>query len=150
MKNILDYTLIVLFLIFIIFQIQIPDFIAVYIDTPFGIGIVAIAAFYMFFYTHPILGILGLIVAYEILRRSSLKTGKYAIPAFLPSQEKRDITYQNMNSPSLTGANPSAGSGKTLEEQVIADMAPIGNTNKPNIVSTSFKPLNETTIGTPI
>lgn len=131
----LDYILIVLFLIFLVFQIEIPEFLAGWIDTPVGIAVVVIVAFYMFLFTTPILGVLSLVVAYEILRRSARQTGNYAIPKFLPSQEKRDTQLSALNPPQAT----------TLEEEVVAVMAPIGVSGGSTAaaVETVFKPVNE-------
>jgi len=131
----LDYILIALFLIFLVFQVEIPEFLAAWIDTPVGIAVVVIVAFYMFLFTTPILGVLSLVVAYEILRRSARKTGNYAIPKFLPSQEKRDTELRAMNPPQAT----------TLEEEVVSKMAPIGASGGATgaAVETVFKPVNE-------
>lgn len=134
----LDYVLIALFLIFIVFQIEIPQFLAEWIDTPVGIAGVIIVAIYMFLYTTPILGVISLVAAYELLRRSSLKTGKFAIPMYLPTQENRDVKMEVLNAPVV------ASQANTLEEEVVAKMAPIGvsDTNLA-VIETTFRPVNE-------
>ena len=137
----LDYVLAALFLIFIVFQFEIPPTLASYIDTPFGMAVVMIGAIYLFFYTTPILGVLSLIAAYEILRRSARQTGNYALK-YLPTQQSRDRTLTAMN----TGvAAPPAGSGETLEEQVVSKMAPIGVAapGGDEYIETAFKPVVE-------
>jgi hypothetical protein len=137
-ENTLDYVLIVLFILFLVVNVEIPQILAEWIDTPVGIAIVIIVAFYLFFYTNPILGVLSLIVAYELLRRSSKKTGKYAIPQFLPSQEKRDTQLQQLNP-----TQPA-----TLEEDVVSKMAPIGVSDKGiGYIETTFRPVNENLYG---
>jgi hypothetical protein len=139
----LDYVLIILFLLFILLQIEIPQVLAEVVDTPFGMGIIIISALYLFFYTNPILGVLGLIAAYEILRRSAKQTGNYGFK-YLPSQESRDRQFTQMNSSDIVGAAPAAGSGETLEEQIISTMAPIqGAAKNTDYVETSFKPMME-------
>lgn len=136
----LEYVLISLFLIFIVFQIEIPLFLAEMIDTPIGISTIIIFSFYIFLYTTPILGVITLIAAYELLRRSSLRTGKYAIPLYIPSQEKRDNKLESMNEPIVQSQM------NTLEEEIISNMSPIGVSNKPlTLIETSFQPINENT-----
>jgi hypothetical protein len=129
----LDYTLIVLFLFFIVFKIEIPEFLAKWIDSPIGMTVIFVFAIYMFFYTNPVLGVLALIVAYELLRRSSKKTGNYGIRQYLPSQQKRDIQLKKMNPAKTT----------TLEEEVISKMAPIGVSDPGMDILTTFKPAAE-------
>ena len=134
----LDYVLIALFVLFLVLQIEIPAFLAEWIDTPVGIAAVIIVALYMFLYTNPILGVLSLIVAYEILRRSSKKTGRYALTQLLPTQTTRDTEMRAMN----------PAKSATLEEEVVAKMAPIGVSNQSGgVIETPFRPVSEETHG---
>lgn len=134
----LEYVLIALFVLFLVLQIQVPSFLAELIDTPVGIAVVIIAALYMFLYTNPILGVLSLIVAYELLRRSSKKTGRYALTQFVPTQSTRDTEMRAMNPSKET----------TLEEEVVAKMAPIGVSNQSGgVIETPFRPVSEETHG---
>ena len=134
----LDYLLIALFVLFLILQIEIPAFLAEWIDTPVGIASVIIVALYMFLYTNPILGVLSLIVAYEILRRSSKKTGRYALTQFLPTQDIRNTEMRAMNPIKKT----------TLEEEMVDKMAPIGVSNQSGgVIETPFRPVSEDTYG---
>lgn len=134
----LDYVLIALFVLFLVLQIEIPAFLAEWIDTPVGIAAVIIVALYMFLYTNPILGVLSLIVAYEILRRSSKKTGRYALTQFVPTQTVRDSEMRAMNPPKSS----------TLEEEMVDKMAPIGVSNQSGaVIDTPFRPVSEETHG---
>lgn len=136
--SILDYILIVLFILFLVLQIEIPAFLADWIDTPLGIAVIIIISIYLFLYTNPILGVLSLIVAYEILRRSSKKTGKYALTQFLPSQTTRNTEMKSMN----------PKNNITLEEDIVSKMAPIGVSNvSGKEIDTPFKPINEEVYG---
>jgi len=135
-ESTLDYILIALFVLFLILQIEIPAFLAEMIDTPVGIATVIIVALYMFLYTNPILGVLSLIVAYEILRRSSKKTGRYALTQYLPTQTTRDTEMRAMNPVKKV----------TLEEDIVAKMAPIGVSNQSGeVIDTPFRPVSEET-----
>jgi len=135
-ESTLDYILIALFVLFLILQIEIPAFLAELIDTPVGIATVIIIALYMFLYTNPILGVLSLIVAYEILRRSSKKTGSYALTQYVPTQATRDGEMRAMNPVKKS----------TLEEDIVEKMAPIGVSNQSGeVIETPFRPVFEET-----
>jgi len=89
----------------------------------------------MLFYTTPILGVLTIFVAYELLRRSSngLSRAKVPIVRHTPSQPKKDMEMKKMN-PTVE---------VTLEEEVINKMAPVGkSTVSEKVVGSSYKPVN--------
>jgi hypothetical protein len=52
---------------------------------------------YLFFYSNPILAILYIFVAYELLRRSAAFTGRVAMIQYTPTQQKKDNQMQKMN-----------------------------------------------------
>ena len=64
---------------------------------------------------HPILGVLGIFVAYELIRRTSTKT--IAMVQYTPEQPKKDLEMKRMNPPKE----------RTLEEAMVAKMAPISD-----------------------
>jgi hypothetical protein len=101
------------------------------VDSTFGIIGIFIVIIYLFFYANPILAILYIFVAYELVRRSSEITGRVSIIQYTPSQANMNVEMVKMNpKPYLT-----------LEEDVIANMAPIPHNGKP--VDTTFKPVAE-------
>jgi len=67
----LEIVVFVLFVIYLVFQVQTPSFLMPYISSPLGIAVVLIITLCVFFYTNPVLGILSLFVAYELIRRST-------------------------------------------------------------------------------
>jgi hypothetical protein len=87
----------------------------------------------LFVYTNPILGVLYILVAYEVMRRSSSNKGntKAIIMEYTPSQATKDVSMHNMN-PVVE---------KTVEEEVIEVRAPIGKPQPTEYVSTTFKPV---------
>lgn len=129
----LEVILFILFVFYLVFQVKTPAFLAELISSPVGMIVVLCFAIYMFLYTHPILGILSIFVAYEIIRRSSLKTGKVVLAQYTPTQPKIDAEMQSMNPPKE----------RTLEEDVVEQMAPIGKSEPAGYVMTSFKPVAE-------
>ena len=136
----LEITTLAIFAIYIIFPFKTPGFLANTINTPIGLLFILIVTLYLFFYTNPILGVIYIFVAYELLRRSSLvksKGGDAYMVKHTPSEEKRQVDMVKMNPTHKT----------TLEEEVIATMAPSQNFNKDMSFSSDFKPVAERIAG---
>jgi hypothetical protein len=103
-----------LFVIYIIFDIDTPLELAKLVDTQLGNVVVALLGLTMFAAAGPIAGILGLLVAYTLIKRSSLKTGGVLLQSENKAEEiKMDMLKKFNDFP------------KSLEEEVVADMAPI-------------------------
>lgn len=138
----LEMAVLVIFIIYIILPIKTPLFLAGTVNTPLGLVIILIITLYLFFYTNPVLGVLYIFVAYELLRRTSLvKTGivkadNYMIE-YTPNEEKREID--------MIAMNPRVG--LTLEEEVVATMAPAQKFNLNGDISTGYKPVVEKVTG---
>jgi hypothetical protein len=128
----LEILLFVLFVVYIVFSIPTPFFLIPLLDSPLGLGIVIITTLYLFLYTTPILGILSIFVAYELLRRSCNVTGKTQIMEYTPTQVKKDKYMKEMNPPTHV---------LTLEEEIVKEMAPIGKSDPSTYIDTSYKPI---------
>ena len=133
----LEILLFILFVVYIVFSIPTPDFIVPFIDSPFGLGIIIIITIYLFLYTTPILAIMSIFVAYELLRRSSRVTGKTQIVEYTPTQLKKDKYMKEMNPPTQV---------MSLEEEIIREMAPIGKSDPTTYMDTSYKPIADKVI----
>ncbi len=72
--------LIVLFVLYILLDIKTPENLAFLFDNIFGQIVVILGALALFLNSHPVVGVLGFFVAYEIIRRSSVASGSHAIP----------------------------------------------------------------------
>jgi predicted membrane protein len=132
MKNPLEMVLLVLFIIYLVFPVNTPAFLAPMVDSSLGmVGIFAVVLF-LFMYSHPLLAILYIFVAYELIRRSTQVSGRTAYLQFTPSEEKRSANMQAMNPPQE----------ETLEEAVVSQMAPVPHTST-DFLETEFKPLAE-------
>jgi hypothetical protein len=128
----LEIILFIVFVVYLVFQIPTPSFLIPVIDSPLGLGIVIVTTIYVFFYTTPILAILSVLVAYELLRRSSLITKmEYPISPYLPTQYKKDVVIKQMNPVKKV----------TLEEEVIDVMAPLGKNDTTTFIDTSYQTL---------
>lgn len=129
MKNPLEMILFVLFLIYLLLPISTPRLIAPFVDSAVGLTVIFALILFMFFYSHPLLAILFLFVAYELVRRSSWVTGRTAYIQYTPTQAKKDAAMRAMNPPQEM----------TLEQDMVAKMAP-QRTVDADDYDTGFKP----------
>ena len=120
--------LIVLFVLYILLDIKTPENLAFLFDNMFGQIVVILGALALFLNSHPVVGVLGFFVAYEIIRRSSVSTGTYAMEQYMPTEEKKSDEMQKMNTYK-----------KTVEEEVIDNMIPL--VGPPDNTVPSYKPV---------
>ena len=113
--NIGENILIGLLSVFLVIGNPIPQPLHSMIDTQMGIVVVIIVALSLFAFS-PVLGVVGLLVAYQVIR----KTGTFAIGMYAPSEQKKWKTSEkDYNRPI-----------DSLEQDVIRTMAP---TVEPNL-----------------
>jgi hypothetical protein len=129
----LEIGILILFVIYLVFDIYPTDTMAKYIDTPFGMASVLIITLYMFISFSPILGVIALFVAYEVIRRSAKINNRVAMIQYTPTQERKNVELAEMNAPQPT----------TLEEEMVATMAPIGKSSIISYQTSEFKPVAE-------
>lgn len=106
--------LVVLLVVYITFNIETPPFLADMIDNVYGNVVVMALALSLFFKCDPIVSVVGLLAAYELIKRSSEKTGTAAIQKYLPSELKKGKHFSAFNQFPVT-----------LEEEVVSEMAPL-------------------------
>lgn len=111
-RNISQLVLIILFLIYLILGLKMPDSVANIIDSTIGKIVVCIAALLLFGYSNPILGVLGILVAYQLIKSSSEKTGMAALEQYYPTEEKKWSPF-----------TPTHQFSYTLEQEVVKQMA---------------------------
>jgi hypothetical protein len=128
----LEIVLFVLFVAYLVFQPDTPKMLVPVVDNLFGTILIIAVALYLFLYQHPVLGILSIFVAYELIRRTSVKT--VAMLQYTPEQPAKDAEMLRMNPPKE----------KTLEETMVEKMAPIGNGG---VVLSDFSPVSENVHG---
>lgn len=132
----LEIILFIVFVIYILFPINTPDFLIPIINSSFGLALILVATLYLFFYTTPILAVLAILVAYEIIRRSN---GNHVMKSVMnnisnyttPTQENKDDKMLEMNPVKV----------ETLEEEVVHQMAPVGKSDPSTYIETSYKPI---------
>jgi len=137
----LEVATLVIFVIYIIFPFKTPFFLSGIVNTPIGLVVVLVLALYLFFYTNPILGVVFIFVAYELVRRSSLvkvaAADNYMVRSS-PSEAERVFEMKQMNPAHVV----------TLEEDVVANMAPATVFNHSDAsVGYGFKPVAEKASG---
>jgi len=103
----------ILFIVYLIMGYKMPEPIASLIDTVYGKIVVVVVALVLFSYANPILGVLGFIVAFDLIRRSSVSTGTFALDNYVPTEEKKASNLNAMNQFPYT-----------LEQEVVKKMAP--------------------------
>jgi hypothetical protein len=126
-----ELILIILFIIYLIMGYKTPEPIASMIDSLAGKIVIIIIVIYMFMHTHPILAILALFVAFDLIRRSSVTTGIDALKKYAPSEEKKSSQFSAFNQFPYT-----------LEQEVVKKMAPILQSGS-SLSKPSYQPLLE-------
>jgi len=124
----------IVFFFYILFNVQTPSILATPLDTIFGKVLVFAFAAVVFMKTNPVVGVLGFVVAYQLVKTASVTTGTYAMKHYLPSEanKMKDMTSFNVIEPTSQEAPTSistSGSGiilpGTLEEEMVDKMAPL-------------------------
>ena len=150
--SVLEIVLLLAFVIYIIFPISTPDAIRPMVDSPLGLVGLFIITVSLFVYTSPILGIVYIFVAYELLRRSTStpipkrRVDERNMTQYMPThvakpipdtQVEKDLQLQQMNPPKPP----------TLEEEMVKLRAPIGKSDPVKYTDSSFKPVADNTLG---
>jgi len=144
--DVFDIILLALFITYIVFPISTPQWLVPAIDSPLGMLVIFVVTVSLFVYRNPILGVLYIFVAYELLRRNHyvapaspiVEDTQYLVnrvPQKIPTQAEKNVELQALNPPHAA----------TLEEEIISKESPIGVSNLPVIMDTTFVPLNDKT-----
>jgi hypothetical protein len=87
----------VIFVFYILLNIQTPAVLAGPIDNLFGKVLVVAVAAVIFMKTNPVIGVLGFVVAYQLIKTASVTTGTYAMRHYLPSENSKLREMQTFN-----------------------------------------------------
>ena len=120
----------VLFIIYLVMRYPTPEPLADMIDTPIGKIVVLGIALSMFSCASPILALLGILVAIQLIQGSAVSTGTYAMDNYLPSSFKKDGQFTAFNQFPYT-----------LEQEMVSKMAP--QREPPILTPPSFSPILE-------
>ena len=124
-----ELTLVIIFVIYIILGLKTPEPIASLVDSLLGKVVILGVVLYLFMKCNPILAILGLFVAFDLIRRASLTTGLDALQRFAPTETKKMSQFTAFNQFPYT-----------LEQEVVKKMAPIVRGGA-SLNQASYKPL---------
>ena len=103
----------ILFIIYLIMRYPTPQPLATMIDNPIGKIVVILIALSMFFCSSPILALIAVLVAIQLIHGSEITTGTFAINNYLPSDFKKGGQFTAFNQFPYT-----------LEQEMVNRMAP--------------------------
>ena len=140
MKNLLKipkkhmhfYLLSLVMILFIVFPVEIPSELGGIIDSMVGKVIIVVLVLNLFM-AHPVVGAIGAVAAYELIKRSvgMAGVGSTMMKQFIPSEEKRTSSLNTFNQFPVT-----------VEEMVIKSKVPYTfNMSIGNLESASYKPV---------
>ena len=126
-----ELILAILFIIYLIMGYKTPEPVANMVDTVVGKIVIVLIVIYMFMHNNPVLAILALFVAFDLIRRSSVATGIDALKRYAPSEEKKSSQFSAFNQFPYT-----------LEQEVVKKMAPIVQSGS-SLSKASYMPILE-------
>ena len=124
-----ELVLVILMIVYLILGFKTPEPFAGIIDSLVGKVVIFVVVIYLFMHSNPILAVLSLFVAFDLIRRSSVATGIGALQQYAPSEKKKSSQFTAFNQFPYT-----------LEQEVVAKMAPIMKSGS-SLTQASYKPL---------
>lgn len=128
-ENMGELALAILLIVYLVLGFRTPDAIAGMVDTLVGKIVMFVIVIFLFLHANPLLAVLALFVAFDLMRRSSVATGIDALQKFAPSEEKRTSQFTAYNQFPYT-----------LEQEVVAKMAPMVSAGS-SLTQASYKPM---------
>ena len=110
-KHMPELVLAALLSLYLVMGYQVPEGVATMIDTTFGKIVVVVIALMLFAYSNPVLGILALLVAYQLIKCVSVKTGMAGLEEYYPTEAKKWSPF-----------TPTNQFPYTLEQEVVKNM----------------------------
>ena len=109
-----QFLLLIIFVVYIVFNVQTPQPLASMIDSTFGYVVIIALFAVLAINLNPIVIVVGVFAIYLLFKRSSISTGSLAMTKFLPSE---NVKGQHLNAFNQFPV--------TLEEEVVQQMAPL-------------------------
>jgi hypothetical protein len=110
-KNMPQLVLSVLFVIYLVMGYKMPEGVATAVDSTLGKIVVVVVALMLFAYSNPVLGVLALLVAYQLIKGASIKTGMAGLEQYYPTEQKKWSPF-----------TPAHQFPYTLEQEVVKKM----------------------------
>jgi hypothetical protein len=149
-----EILVLVTFVLYLIFPVTTPSALSPYVESPLGLLVIFCITVALFLYSHPVLGVLYIFVAYTLLRRSALVHNKTHYVQYTKSDsEKRDQVKKQLEEatpPVEEPRNADVGADQpvTLEEEIVMERAPIGRSDPIQYLQSSYKPVSTNVNGT--
>ncbi len=124
-----ELALAILLIVYLVLGFRTPDAVAGMVDSLVGKIVMFVIVIFLFLHANPLLAVLALFVAFDLMRRSSVATGIDALQKFAPSEEKRTSQFTAYNQFPYT-----------LEQEVVAKMAPMVSAGS-SLTQASYKPM---------
>lgn len=128
-KERMEYTLVALLVLFIIFDVNVPYFVGTMVDSLLGRVVLVIVAVGLLF-RHPVLGAVALVAAYMLVHRAEKRTGNYQVRKFVPSEYTKNTQLNAFNQFPVT-----------LEEEMVHKMVPY--VNEGHAMPPSYQPTQD-------
>lgn len=148
-----EIVLFVVFAIYILFPIPTPSVFRAFLHSGIGIILLLASIGVLFLYTNPILGVVSIFVAYELLRRSSfvnfMNTPDTKNQGGNGHSEDVNASHTPLEVP-LTQAPevPHSFAYKSLEEEIVDIKAPIGhNSGGTQFLDSTYQPVADKLVG---
>lgn len=124
----------IVFFLYSILPIQTPMMCMSLVNTNIGLAIIMLLILYIVLSFHPILGVLSILAGFQLINRST----KLPVIMSSPSKTKKEQKKKPILENNFTGE-------VSLEEEMISQMAPVGQSPLHELVSSEFKPVNSKT-----
>jgi hypothetical protein len=104
----------IILIVYLILGLQTPQPIAFLVNNIVGKIVIFLIVIYMFLHTNPILAVISLVAAFDLIRRSSTTVYNDLLQTYIPSEENKMGQFTAFNQFPYT-----------LEQEVVKKMAPI-------------------------
>ena len=137
LENQYQVVLAVIFIIYLMTNMNLPYGVTKIINTPVGTGVVIILALTLLYHSHPVVGVLGLLVAYEMIRVSGRTSPNLITNNLQPTFSNKSDDMQDMQPPRK----------KTLEEEAVQNMVPLVRSTPQSKAPSPYLPVLDSTHG---
>lgn len=133
-KNLLSFekthqvVIAVLLVLYLLLDVETPMYLANLVDTTLGNVVVVLLALTLLLSTNIIVGMLAIVVAYELIKKSKSVTGNLQLKEIKNAEKIKMDMLDDYNNYDVT-----------LEEEIVSKMAPLVHNNSTN--SSNFKPI---------
>jgi hypothetical protein len=137
-----EVSYIIAMIAFVILPVPVPEFLADMVATPPGVALVFCANAAMLVYLSPYIGVVAILAATELVRRSYASVGARVRYRPAPTELADGASRPDSRKGGAPGdaAPILAPTEVSLEESIVEQSAPVGQSTLLPVVETSFKP----------